>query len=120
MVEGADINEVLHDLPLFKNFIYSLYNAQYADFFVALGKFAISSQCHGCLSRLWANLQCSTLIPSEHHPLAQLMSNECNRDGKVDKNFIYRYTTSWYDVVFDELDHTIFICLLPEAAPPAS
>ena len=43
MVEGADINEVLHDLPLFKNFIYSLYNAQYADFFVALGKYVIST-----------------------------------------------------------------------------
>lgn len=38
VVEGADINEVLHDLPLFKNYIYSLYNAQYADFFVALGE----------------------------------------------------------------------------------
>lgn len=38
VVEGADINEVLHDLPLFKNFIYSLYNAQYADFFVALAE----------------------------------------------------------------------------------
>lgn len=38
VVEGADINEVLHDLPLFKNYIYSLYNAQYADFFVALAE----------------------------------------------------------------------------------
>ena len=38
VVEGADINEVLHDLPLFKSYIYSLYNAQYADFFVSLGK----------------------------------------------------------------------------------
>ena len=37
IVEGADINEVLHELPLFKKYIYSLYNAQYADFFVALG-----------------------------------------------------------------------------------
>jgi len=38
IVEGADINEVLHELPLFKKYIYSLYNAQYADFFVALGE----------------------------------------------------------------------------------
>ena len=38
VVEGADINEVLHDLPLFKSYSYSLYNAQYADFFVSLGK----------------------------------------------------------------------------------
>ena len=37
IVEGADINEVLHELPLFKKYIYSLYNAQYADFSVALG-----------------------------------------------------------------------------------
>ena len=38
VVEGADINEVLHEIPLFNKYIYSLYNAQYADFFVALGE----------------------------------------------------------------------------------
>jgi len=38
VVEGADINEVLHELPLFKKYIYSLYNAQYAEFFIALGE----------------------------------------------------------------------------------
>lgn len=38
VVEGADIQEVLHEIPLFKKFIDSLYNAQYADFFVALAE----------------------------------------------------------------------------------
>jgi len=38
VVEGADINEVLHELPLFKSYITSLYSAQYAEFFVALSE----------------------------------------------------------------------------------
>jgi len=38
VVEGADINEQLHDLPLFKSYIFSLHNAQYAEFFVALAE----------------------------------------------------------------------------------
>lgn len=38
VVNGSDINEVLHDLPLFRKYIDSLYNAQYAEFFVALAE----------------------------------------------------------------------------------
>jgi len=38
IVKGSEILEVLHSLPDVKNFLFSLYNCQYADFFVNLAK----------------------------------------------------------------------------------
>jgi len=40
-VNGAEILEVLHQLPVVNQFLTSLYNCHYADFFVALGKTAL-------------------------------------------------------------------------------
>lgn len=38
IVKGSEILEVLHSLPDVKDFLFSLYNCQYADFFVNLAK----------------------------------------------------------------------------------
>jgi len=38
IVKGSEILEVLHSLPEVKDFLFSLYNCQYADFFVNLAK----------------------------------------------------------------------------------
>jgi len=38
VVNGAEILEVLHQLPVASQFLLSLYNCHYADFFLALGK----------------------------------------------------------------------------------
>ena len=37
VVNGAEILEVLHQLPVTSKFLLSLYNCHYADFFLALG-----------------------------------------------------------------------------------
>jgi len=37
VVNGAEILEVLHQLPVTSQFLLSLYNCHYADFFLALG-----------------------------------------------------------------------------------
>ena len=38
VTRGAEILEVLHSLPQVKNFLFSLYECRYADFFKSLGK----------------------------------------------------------------------------------
>jgi len=38
IVKGSEILEVLHSLPDVKDFLFSLYNCQYADFFINLAK----------------------------------------------------------------------------------
>ena len=38
VVGGSEILEVLHGLPSVKEFLFSLYNCHYGDFFKALGK----------------------------------------------------------------------------------
>jgi len=38
VIKGSEILEVLHQLPNTKNYLFSLYNCQYADFFQELGK----------------------------------------------------------------------------------
>jgi len=38
VVNGAEILEVLHQLPTIKKFLLSFYNCHYDEFFVALGK----------------------------------------------------------------------------------
>ena len=38
VTRGAEILEVLHGLPQVKNFLFSLYECRYADFFKSLGK----------------------------------------------------------------------------------
>lgn len=37
--KGAEILEILHGLPQIKNYLFSLYECRYADFFKSLGKF---------------------------------------------------------------------------------
>jgi 26S proteasome regulatory subunit N7 len=39
VTKGAEILEVLHGLPPVKNFLFSLYECRYADFFKSLGWF---------------------------------------------------------------------------------
>ena len=38
VIKGAEILEVLHGLPQVKNYLFSLYECRYADFFKCLGK----------------------------------------------------------------------------------
>ena len=38
VIRGSKIQEVLHRLPDTKNYLYSVYNCQYGDFFQQLGK----------------------------------------------------------------------------------
>merc|ERR1712241_1466747 len=38
VIKGSEILEVLHQLPDAKNYLFSLYNCQYAEFFQELGK----------------------------------------------------------------------------------
>ena len=38
MVRGSEILEVLHSLPDIRQYLFCLYNCQYADFFKVLGK----------------------------------------------------------------------------------
>ncbi len=41
MTRGAEILEILHGLPQIKNFLFSLYECRYADFFKSLGNQSI-------------------------------------------------------------------------------
>merc|ERR1712203_934615 len=38
VIKGSEILEVLHQLPGAKNYLFSLYNCQYAEFFQELGR----------------------------------------------------------------------------------
>ena len=40
VIRGSEILEVLHGLPDVKQYLFSMYNCQYGDFFLALGKIA--------------------------------------------------------------------------------
>ena len=39
IVKGSEILEVLHSLPEVKEYLFSLYSCQYAEFFINLGLF---------------------------------------------------------------------------------
>jgi 26S proteasome regulatory subunit N7 len=39
IIKGSEILEVLHSLPEVKEYLFSLYNCQYAEFFINLGLF---------------------------------------------------------------------------------
>ena len=49
MVKGSEILEILHGEPDVREFVFSLYECRYADFFKALGK---SSVAHVIRSKL--------------------------------------------------------------------
>ena len=38
VIKGSEILEVLHSLPKIRNFLFSLYDCRYAEFFRMLGK----------------------------------------------------------------------------------
>ena len=52
VTRGAEILEILHGLPEVKNFLFSLYECRYADFFKSLGKFKISLKTNLCLAHI--------------------------------------------------------------------
>lgn len=39
VVRGSEIQEVLHGLPTVREYLMSLYDCRYADFFLSLGQF---------------------------------------------------------------------------------
>lgn len=52
VIKGAEILEVLHSLPSVRQYLFSLYECQYSDFFQSLGKEPfflltnITEKCH--------------------------------------------------------------------------
>jgi len=67
VVKGSEILEVLHDHPKLKQFLFSLYNCHYSDFFRSLGKphFMADSYGEACVLLLlshWSLSRVRTLI----------------------------------------------------------